>query len=768
MAYKFSKNPAERLAGVIHSEAIYNRLAYLAYETGQINLTDKQHNQIDEYRQFDWHKLLSGKAGYSPLAISNSAKDTVKIKVRFVGLPNSPAKESNDTSRKLMESLQTTAIMRYLAKKKYGIDHSFYTSMLTINFVNADKGFLSDAIQLQLWLYQRSRKHARDVVSKKLKTKDGNILLGLYPDLELTVQPERLKSRNGHQLYNVHMHVLVFTTERPSRYLYDLLWDKYSKDCAIAGVKASRKAFMMEGAYAKPNKNKKPNIPTGDDDDDANDAQTNSALAEATKYVVKPEELNSLAVSSSIQVDKHGKLRDTKRGGNGEPSADDKFKLSVFAEIYRAFTEPSISKDCPYNVADELRQRLGKRVRIQPSGLYGDAHALRNSLVKAGFGGLLTFQKSHGDLGLVPNFFTKLLQVQIKGFKRHEPKVFKRGTYVATRGSGYQYFADMTTSNLSNEEILYYNRNYIANACFGTIKRFNDKLAKTGWLKADGSPADGLKSKQLAVLDLIQHYCQLNSTVDDLQAVIDDWISTVNSAYDDGDADERCANRLDDLSALKNALNAVPGGPFYELQHVRHFKNYDDAARLYHIASQSCVVESVARTHHRLLNESERKQWLESLKPVIDTFVVMHTGTHLFDYRNNNELRTKIAKCPSMRDSRGNWIDYWLHPDKTNDRLAKRDHDLDFIINSLKLFMTDDDSKRQLAFNYDTDEFGHLLHLHDNRILMSVLEWTPIADGHGDTFRLTVDGDHLEHMMTSLLKSTNVNNHAYDYILDNQ
>ena len=765
MAYKFSKNPAERLAGVIHSEAIYNRLAYLAYETGQINLTDKQHNQIDEYRKFDWHKLLNGKTGYSPLAISNSAKDTVKIKIRFVGLPNSPAKESNDTSRKLMESLQTTAIMRYVAKKKYNIDHSFYTSMLTINFVNADFGHLSDAIQLQLWLYQRLRKHFRDTVSKKLKARDNNIFLGLYPDLELTIQPDRLKSRNGHQLYNVHMHVLVFTTERPSRYLYDLLWNKYSKDCAIAGVKASKKAFMMEDAYTKPVKAKKPNIPNDDDDDDANNAQTNSALAEATKYVVKPEELNSLAVSSSVRVDKNGKLRDTKRG-NGEPSADDKFKLSVFAEIYRAFTEPSITKDCPYNVADELRQRLGKRVRIQPSGLYGDAHALRNSLVKAGFGGLLTFQKSHGDLGLVPNFFTKLLQVQIKGFKRHEPKVFKRGTYVATRGSGYQYFADMTTSNLSNEEILYYNRNYIANACFGTIKRFNDKLAKTGWLKADGSPADGLKSKQLAVLDLIQHYCQLNSNIDDLKAVIDDWISTVNSAYEDGEEDERCANRLDDLSALKNALNATPGGPFYELQHVRHFKNYDDAARLYHVARQFCVVESVTRVNYYSLNDDERDKWLESLKPAIDAFVVMHTGTHLFDYRANDKLRAKIAKYPSMKESRGNWVDYWLHPDKTNDRLAKRNHDLDFIINSLKLFMSDDDATRQLATNYGTSDYGGLTYLTDNRVLTSVLEWSPVESQNGDVFRLTVDGDHLENMMAGLLKSTNVNNHAYDYILD--
>ena len=119
-----------------------------------------------------------------------------------------------------------------------------------------------------------------------------------------------------------------------------------------------------------------------------------------------------------------------------------------------------------------------------------------------------------------------------------------------------------------------------------------------------------------------------------------------------------------------------------------------------------------------------------------------------------------------MRYSRGNCLYYWLHPDKTNDRLAKRDHDLDFIINSLKLFMTDDDSKRQLAVNYDTDEYGHLLHLHDNRVLMSVLEWTPVNDGHGDAFHLVVDGDHLENMMAGLLKSTNVNNHAYDYILD--
>ena len=762
MAYKFSKNPAERLAGVIHSEAIYNRLAYLAYETGQINLTDKQHNQLDAYRKFDWHKLLNGKTGYSPLAISNSAKDTVKIKIRFVGLPNSPAKESNDTSRKLMESLQTTAIMRHLVKKKYDVDHSFYTSMLTLNFVNADLGFLSDAIQLQLWLYQRLRKYFRDTASKKLFKKTGNIFLGFYPDLELTIKQDRLKSRNGHQLYNVHMHILIFTTEEISDYLYELLWAKYQADCKLAGVKVSKQAFQLKGAYKKKKKSK-PELP--DDDDDTAEAQTNSALAEATKYVVKPEELNSLAVSSSVRVDKNGKLHDTK-SGNGEPSNDDKFKLSVFSEIYRAFTEPSIAKNCPYNVADKLRQRLGKRVRVQPSGLYGDAHALRTSLVKAGFGGLLTFQKSYGDLGLVPNFFTKLLQVKIKGFKKHAPKICKRGTYVATRGSGYQYFTDMTTSNLSNEEVLYYNRNYIANACFGSIQRFNAKLQKTGWLKADGTPADGLTSKQLAMLDIVQNYCQLNSNVDDLQAVIDDWISTVYSVYEDGDDDERCANRLDDLRALKNALNAVPGGPFYELQHVRHFKNYDDAARLYHVASQSCVVESVARTHHRLLNESERKQWLESLKPVIDTFVVMHTGTHLFDYRNNNELRTKIAKCPSMRDSRGNWVDYWLHPDKTNDRLAKRDHDLDFIINSLKLFMTDDDSKRQLAFNYDTDENGHLLHLHDNRVLMSVLEWTPVDDGNGDVFHLVVDGDHLEHMMTSLLKSTNVNNHAYDYILD--
>lgn len=761
MAYKFSKNPAERLAGVIHSEAIYNRLAFLAYGTGQINLTDKQHNGLDEYHRFDWHKLLGGKLKYNPLAISNSAKDTVKIKIRFVGLPNSPAKEANETSRKLMESLQTTAIMRHLIKKKYGVDHSFYTSMLTLNFVNADLGFLSDAIQLQLWLYQRLRKYFRDTASKKLKAKTGNIFLGFYPDLELTIKQDRLKSRNGHQLYNVHMHILIFTTEKVSDYLYDLLWDKYRKDCAMAGVKVNKKAFQLKGAYKKKKKNK-PDLP---DDDDVADAQTNSALAEATKYVVKPEELNSLAVSSSVRLDKNGKLHDTK-SSNGEPSDDDKFKLSVFAEIYRAFTEPSIAKNCPYNVADKLRQHLGKRVRIQPSGMYGDAHAIRTSLVKHGFGGLLAFQKSHGDLGLVPNFFTKLMQVRIKGFKRHEPKVCKRGTYVATRGSGYQYFADMTTSNLSNEEILYYNRNYIANSCFGSLKRFNSKLIKIGWLKADGTPADGLTSKQLVLLDVIQNYCQINSTVDDLKAVIDDWIDTVNSSYEDGEADERCANRLDDLGALKNALNATPGGPFYELQHVRHFKNYDDAARLYHVASQSCVVESAARTHHRLLNESDHKQWLESLKPVIDAFVVMHTGTHLFDYRNNDKLRTKIAKCPSMRDSRGNWVDYWLHPDKTNDRIAKRNHDLDFIVNSLRLFMSDDDNTRQLADNYDTDEFGNLLHLHaDNRVLMSVLEWTSVESQNGDVFRLVVDGDHLENMMAGLLKSTNVNNHAYDYIL---
>lgn len=538
MAFVTNQNTASQVAGLLHSEQIFNTLISLSEAKNYIELSKKQKAQLNFFEKYHFN-ILKPKSSFNVL--SNSAKNRVKMQLFSVGLSHSPLKQSNEASRNTMEMMYTYDILTYLAQKNFELENDqVHTSMLTISFENADKGHLSDAIQELLLFYRQLKEYF-------LKTLDwqDNQLLGTIPSIEVTVNSAKLEKHNPKAIWHPHLHILIFNSkELEIKSVRSKIWNKYSSLCKKAGIYASEKAFLLENSYARAE---------GQNgyDNFLNDTKkqkhqehkiARAATAEAGKYAIKSSDYNKF-----LQFNK-----------KNEP---DDFALQCFAELYLSFTKPSISRNCEYKNADRLRKRLTKRVRLQGSGLYQTARQIFNALKNVGLDGIFLFRKADGDMSRVPNFFTQCLQIGFNNLVKNKKSE-----------SGYRYYAKiLSESALNLAEIIYYNSDFLANTLFADKKVLNQLIAKH-------KPVE-MSKKQEAIFDVLINFSAYRTSKDQIIDVFNDWIKTVKeNVYVEKDGTSTFdKNKVHDLRQVRNAYDEALSNDIDFYQDVRIFKNLEIA-----------------------------------------------------------------------------------------------------------------------------------------------------------------------------------------------
>lgn len=555
MAFMAKQNPASQVTGLIHSEELYNELTFETLNKGYLTLTDKQKSELDFFKKNNFD-LLKKKSVFN--VISNRACDKLKAQIFTVGLPKAPLSESAKASRNVMEMMYVTDIMNYLAQKKYELqDDSVHASMLTLSFENADKGQLSDSIQELRLFYHQIKDFFRKTLAKTLE-KDKNYYLGTFPSIEITINKEHLAKHNSKAIWHAHLHILIYTTkELEVKSVHGKIWNKYSSLCKKAGIYASERAFLLENAYLKVDGNK--NYKQFFENSMQKRDMIRQATAEASKYVMKPSTVNLFAQKNK------GKFDD--------------FRLKCFAELYSAFTKPSISEKCPYLNKKILKKRLGEKVRFDPSGLFKTARQTFNALKNVGLDGIFLFQKAHGDLSKVPTFFTQHLRILFNDYKEN-----------LESQSGYTYYSDITHQDtLSLAEMIYYNRDFLAGTLFPSKKAVKELIKKNQRYKFDldlqKTQKIAMTNKQKVLFDVLINFASMKTSKSEVIEVFNDWIETVKNSIDrDGNFDKK---RVADLRDVRNAYSEAISASSKYFKNVRIFRNFEVAKKITSLVKNS-------------------------------------------------------------------------------------------------------------------------------------------------------------------------------------
>lgn len=599
MAFKTKRKPASQLANNVHSEKMYDLMAYWCYKLGLIELTEKQANKIEALEANGGFEF---KIGEMINVLSNGKGDTFKHVMRTPALSGSPIYESNRSSQKIMQCRHVLDLMNYLNNGDVN------AVFLTFSFTNANFGHLADAEQSLNDMYKRLKEYMKKTM------KWGNAeYLGTMPSMELTINKKRVSQGNDNGIYHVHFHVIVFYSgEKDLKSWKSQLWKKFQKLCQKADVKVAESAFFLEETYAKGKKAEaddekarqkfddemKQDAKSDDDDTDDNDVE--KGILEASKYIAKPEDLLFLTPKKHDSE----KLKSHKK--------------EIWAEIYNASVAPKITDDCPYL---NVKGKKATKIRNNGSGLFQKAVQIFNAIVVSGLGGVFDFQKANGDITRVPNFFTNLVKVIVKKFYERKTKFSKK--YQGHHGqSGYNYNAEIVDyDELSLAEVLYYNRNLLENAIlpgYSTISR-HAKDSKY----YDDTP------KQRAVLDVLKNFIQWNTGVADIHETINDWIKTViDSTVDDyGNYD---VLRVHDLSTIQDAIDYSFEKAYRDNStKVRNFKELDIIKRF----DKKIIADNNDEKVLSMLNEmGNNNEWVlhvgnaDVLKPFIEYYVALTTG----------------------------------------------------------------------------------------------------------------------------------------------
>lgn len=600
MAFKTKRNPGSQLANNVHSEKMYDLMALWCHKLGLIELTDKQLTKILALEANDGFQF---KIGEMINVLSNGKGDTFKHVMRTPALSGSPIYESNRSSQKIMQCRHVLDLMKYLN------DGDVNAVFLTFSFTNADFGHLADGEQSLNDMYKRLKEFMRKTM------KWGNAkFLGTMPSMELTINKKRVSQGNDSGIYHVHFHVIVFFSgEKDLKSWKDQLWKKFQKLCKKADVKVAQSAFFLEETYSKGKKaeaddekarqqfdDEMKRDAKNDDDDDDENSDVESGIMEASKYIAKPEDLLFLAPK------KHDSEKLKSR------------KKEIWAEIYNASVAPKITKDCPYL---NVKGKKATKIRNNGSGLFQKAVQIFNAIVASGLGGVFDFRKADGDITRVPNFFTNIVKVIVKGFYERKTKFSKQ--YQGHRGrSGYKYNAEIIDSDdLSLAEVLYYNRNLLENAVLPGYSTIG-KYAKESKYYND-------TPKQRAVLDVLKNFIQWNTGVSDIHETINDWIKTViDSTTDDyGNYDEL---RVKDLATIQDAIDYSFEKAYQDKNtKVRNFKELDIIKRF----DAKIIADNNDNKVLEMLTEmGNNGEWVlhvgnaDVLKPFIEYYVGLTTG----------------------------------------------------------------------------------------------------------------------------------------------
>lgn len=561
MSFVTNQNTASQFVGLLHSEQIFNTLISLSEAKNYIELSKKQKAQLKFFEKYNFN-ILKPKSTFNVL--SNSAKNRVKAQLFSVGLAHSPLVQSNKSSRDTMEMMYTYDILNYLARKEFELENDqVHTSMLTISFENADKEHLSDSVQELLLFYRQLKEY----LIKTLDWQDNN-LLGTIPSLEVTINNAKLEKHNPKSIWHAHLHILIFNSkELEIKSVRSKIWNKYSSLCKKAGIYASEKAFLLENAYAKAEGQNSYDCFLNDKKKKKQQEYkiARAATAEAGKYAIKSSDYNKF-------------LKFNKKG---EP---DDFALQCFAELYSSFVKPSISENCEYKNADQLRKRLTKRVRMQGSGLYQTARQIFNALKNVGLDGIFLFKKANGDMSRVPNFFTQCLQIGFNNLVENKDSE-----------SGYRYYASiLSESSLNLAEIIYYNSDFLANTLFPTKKVLNRLIAKH-------KPVE-MSKKQEAIFDVLLNFSAYRTSKDQIIDVFNDWINTVkeNIVVEKDGTSVFDKNRVHDLRQVRNAYDEAVNNDIDFYSDVRIFKNLE-----------------VAKNFKKIMNGDDFEQFITNDSPFI-------------------------------------------------------------------------------------------------------------------------------------------------------
>lgn len=604
MAFKTKRNAGSQLANNVHSEKMYDLMALWCHKLGLIELTDKQLTKILALEANDGFEF---KIGEMINVLSNGKGDTFKHVMRTPALSGSPIYESNRSSQKIMQSRHVLDLMNYLNAKDNGDDVN--AVFLTFSFTNADFGHLADAEQSLNDMYKRLKEYMKKTM------RWGNAeYLGTMPSMELTINKKRVQQGNDNGIYHVHFHVIVFFSgEKDLKSWKNQLWKKFQSLCKKAGVKVAESAFFLEETYSKSKKSEADDEKArrqfddemkrdaeNDDDDDSDNNDVESGIMEASKYIAKPEDLLFLTPKKhdSEELKSH--------------------KKEIWAEIYNASVAPKITKDCPYL---NVKGKKATKIRNNGSGLFQKAVQIFNAIVASGLGGVFDFQKANGDITRVPNFFTNIVKVIVKGFYERKTKFSKE--YQGHRGqSGYKYNAEIIDSDdLTLAEILYYNRNLLENAVLPGYSTIG-KYAKDSKYYND-------TPKQRAVLDVLKNFIKWNTGVTDIHETINDWIKTVvdSTADDYGNYDEL---RVHDLSMIQDAIDYSFERAYQDkATKVRNFKELDVIKRF----DRKIIADNNDDKILSMLTEmGNNGEWVlhvgnaDVLKPYIEYYVALTTG----------------------------------------------------------------------------------------------------------------------------------------------
>ena len=727
MAFVTNQNTASQFVGILHSEQIFNTLISLSEAKNYIGLSKKQKAQLKFFEKYNFN-ILKPKSSFNVL--SNSAKNRVKAQLFSVGLSHSPLKQSNEASRNTMEMMYTYDILTYLAQKNFALeDDQVHTSMLTISFENADKEHLSDSIQELLLFYRQ----LKDFFRKTLDWKD-NDYLGTIPSLEVTINSAKLEKHNPKAIWHAHLHILIFTScELEIKSVRSKIWNKYSSLCKKAGIYASEKAFLLENAYAKAEGQNSYDCFLNDKKKKKQQEYkiARAATAEAGKYAIKSSDYNKFL----------------KFNEKNEP---DDFALQCFAELYSSFVKPSISKNCEYKNANQLRKRLTKRVRMQGSGLYQTARQIFNALKDVGLDGIFLFKKANGDMSRVPNFFTQALQIGFNNLVKNKDSE-----------SGYRYYASiLSESSLNLAEIIYYNSDFLANTLFPAKKVLNYLIAKH-------RPVE-MSKKQEAIFDVLLNFSAYRTSKEQIIDVFNDWIKTVKeNVYVEKDGTSTFdKNKVHDLQQVRNAYDEAENNDIDFYKNVRIFKNLEVAKNFKKIMNGDGFEQFITNDSPFVFKDNKYKDYFVNSaekdgkfsKSVHDTSITMkdiqifrkyqkNLGDNfcvtvetiklvpvIFAYLRLKGLEIRLSK--SDYDGGAQIWEYW-----TNRQAGEQcacSAELGFIVDCL-----------EFALNPTLKLKEKILYYHNTEIMID----------------LVVDADHLEKMIVNLYKkNASKNNPAFKNI----
>lgn len=582
MSFKATNNPAERLAGNLHSEYIFDNLAVIATENELIKLKKKQKTKLMALHDSG---CLVFKRGMADTVVMNRNTNVFKHMLITPDLPGAPIYESNKSSQNMIRAMHVFEIMQYFADKR-GLDLN--SAMLTFSFENADFGDLSDAEQSLKLMYGKLKNFMRTTMNW------GNAeFFGALPRMETTLNKKKVNSESRKGIYHPHLHVLLFWGGKGNiRSLKSQLWQKYSSLCAKNGVKVSPKAFSLEKSF------------DGKADKADRRQASISAIAEAMKYAIKPSIINMLEV-------------DTKKyKGDDIP-----YKVRIFAEMYNAQVNPTISKNPKYR---NLVGKKATRLRSRGSGLYAVALEVYNAIVESGYSALFAFQKCNGDMSRIPNVFTQKADVIVKNYVKQKASYSKQYQHHRNE-SGYRYSAEFANAEqLTLAETLYHNRQLLKCTLLPEKSIFDDSIKQ--------SDNYNMSDKQQVVLDVINNFCSWNNNESDINEVIDEWIQTiVSNANSEGVYD---FNHVDDLKQLKTAIHYGLSKKYMDNdnEQVRDFKNIQ-LAKLLGRKMLEVVDKTTAVNKLKALVDNESYVLLEDdqemLMPVLKTYVEIKSQKHL-------------------------------------------------------------------------------------------------------------------------------------------